>query len=92
MALRDLGAGFQGLAPISLAAGQTATDYFAGLAQGANLPGGTGVSEGAAAQYTQQRPIMVEIDIHDNQVFGGSLQEFAQLIRDEFYELGLLNR
>jgi len=45
---------------------------------------------GAAATYEQARPIVVNIDIHDNDVFGGSLRDFAILIRNEFDALGVL--
>ena len=47
---------------------------------------------GAGATYTQQRPIEVTVNVYDNQVFGGSLQDFGLLIRDELLaidELGL---
>jgi len=47
---------------------------------------------GAAATFEQQRPIEVNVNVHDNQVFGGNLREFAQLLKDEFLsiaELGL---
>jgi len=46
---------------------------------------------GAGATYEQARPIMVTIDVHDNQVFGGSLREFAIIMRNELEALEVLN-
>jgi len=45
---------------------------------------------GAAATFEQQRPIYVDIDVHDNDVYGGSLREFAFILRDEFESIGVL--
>ena len=45
---------------------------------------------GAAATYQQARAINVHNDIHDNNVFGGSLREFAILLRQEFVAIDVL--
>ncbi len=49
-----------------------------------------GASTGAGATFRQQRPITVTINVFDNQVFGGSLQDFAVIIRDEILEIAEL--
>lgn len=57
-----------------------------GFDSGATEPGGGG------ATFQQQRPIDITINVFDNQVFGGNIQDFAVIIRDEILditELGL---
>ena len=47
---------------------------------------------GAGATFRQQRPIDITINVFDNQVFGGNLQDFAIMLRNEILditELGL---
>lgn len=54
--------------------------------------GDTGGGGGTGATFVQQRPIEVTVNVYDNEVYGGSLQEFGLLIRDELMaidELGL---
>jgi len=48
-------------------------------------PGG-----GTGATFRQQRPIEVTVNVFDNQVFGGNLQEFGLLIRDELLQIAEL--
>lgn len=55
----------------------------------AGVAGGTVI--GAGATYQQARPITVTLDIHDNDVYGGSLHEFAIMLRNEFEALEVLN-
>lgn len=45
---------------------------------------------GAGATFQQQRPIAVTINVQDNQIFGGSLREFAILLRNEFLAIDVL--
>ncbi len=51
--------------------------------------GGGGIAHErvAGATFEQQRPIIVTIDVHDNQVLGGDLREFAVMLREEFLAL-----
>lgn len=50
-----------------------------------------GGSGGGQATYEQQRPIFVDIDVHDNEYFGeGSWRDFAIAVRDEFEQIGVL--
>jgi len=50
----------------------------------------SGGAMGAGATYRQQRPIDVTVNVFDNDVYGGSLQEFAIIIRSELEELAEL--
>jgi len=62
----------------------------AGITAGGDTTGDDTLGRGATFQ--QQRPIHVTVNVYDNQVFGGSLQDFGILIRDELLaidELGL---
>jgi len=40
--------------------------------------------------FEQQRPITVDIDVHDNSIYGEGARELAIIIRDEFESLGVL--
>lgn len=60
-------------------------------AEDANLTGDAG-GGGGGATFQQQRPIEVTINVYDNNVYGGSLQEFVLMLRDEWEavaELGI---
>ena len=57
----------------------------AGLDGLAPTDGSSGSSGGATFQ--QARPIDVTIDVHDNDVYGGNLRDFAIILREEFEEL-----
>ena len=45
---------------------------------------------GAGATFQQQRPIIVTVNVFDNQVFGGNLQEFGIIIRDQILDINEL--
>ena len=72
-------------------------DLSTGWLEPIDMPGLAGDEDGTpsdavGATYQQQRPIIVTVNVYDNQVFGGSLQQFGLLIRDELLaidELGL---
>ncbi len=54
------------------------------LAEGATVAG-------AGATFEQQRPIFVDIDVHDNEYYGdGTWRDFALALRDEFEQIGVL--
>lgn len=60
-------------------------------AGGADLTGdATGDATGRRATFRQQRPIIVTVNVFDNQVFGGNIREFGIIIRDELLEIGEL--
>ena len=45
---------------------------------------------GRGATFQQQRPIIVTVNVFDNQVFGGNLQEFGIIIRDQILDINEL--
>lgn len=61
-------------------------------AAGDSVTGGDDDTTAVGATFRQQRPITVTVNVYDNQVFGGSLQDFAILLKRELLsidELGL---